>query len=165
MHDEGGSSSSIASRRREIHHCLGSGLLEARHIARQRRSTMRRKKQPSLSSHSTNQPTMSLVAMLILSCQMVMGFAPLSTTRITPSKALRSAAATEMPEGFIKTVTKPGNGPPLKLGDIASVKYSCYLPDEAPFARSEFQKVVRSSSSVSVRGAMNKATLRSSKSW
>jgi hypothetical protein len=53
------------------------------------------------------------------------------------------AATTEMPEGLVKTVTKPGNGPPLKLGDVATVKYSCYLPDEAPFARSEFQKVVR----------------------
>jgi hypothetical protein len=84
---------------------------------------------------------MSVAAILILSCQMIMGFAPLSTTRIAPSKALNSAAATEMPEGLIKTVTKPGKGPPLKLGDVASVKYSCYLPDEAPFARSEFQKV------------------------
>lgn len=56
---------------------------------------------------------------------------------------MSAAATTEMPEGLIKTVTKQGNGTPLKLGDIASVKYSCYLPDEAPFARSELQKVVR----------------------
>jgi hypothetical protein len=108
------------------------------------------KQQVSFSSHS-NTRTMSVAAILILSCQMIMGFAPLSTTRIAPSKALNSAAATEMPEGLIKTVTKPGKGPPLKLGDVASVKYSCYLPDEAPFARSEFQKVVRFLSACSRR--------------
>jgi hypothetical protein len=51
----------------------------------------------------------------------------------------------ELPEGLIKTVSKPGTGPPLKLGDVASVKYSCYLYDDeskAPFSRSDFQKVV-----------------------
>lgn len=89
---------------------------------------------------------MSLVLAILLSCQFAVGFAPFPavySTRRTPSNVLLAATTTEMPEGLIKTVTKPGNGPPLKLGDVASVKYSCYLPDEAPFARSELQKVVR----------------------
>lgn len=47
-----------------------------------------------------------------------------------------------MPEGLVKTIQKPGTGPPLKLGDVASVKYSCYTSvDEPPFAKSNFQKV------------------------
>ena len=49
--------------------------------------------------------------------------------------------------GFIKTVSKPGSsGKPVNLGDIATVKYTCYLPGNekaAPFARSEKQKMVR----------------------
>lgn len=91
---------------------------------------------------------MSTIVTLLICCQLAMGFSPSPhfSSRKTPSKSniayLLSAATTEMPEGLVKTVTKPGNGPPLKLGDVASVKYSCYLPDEAPFARSEFQKVV-----------------------
>jgi len=73
-----------------------------------------------------------------------MGFGPSPLlVRKIPSTSRMLAATTEMPEGLVKTVTKPGNGPPLKLGDVATVKYSCYLSDEAPFARSEFQKVVR----------------------
>jgi hypothetical protein len=49
-------------------------------------------------------------------------------------------------EGYIKTVSKPGTGKQVNLGDIATVKYTCYLPDDAkgaPFARSDKQKMVR----------------------
>ena len=53
------------------------------------------------------------------------------------------SAGVELPEGLFKTVSKEGDGPPLKRGDIATVKYSCYLPDSPPFARSEKQRVVR----------------------
>ena len=48
--------------------------------------------------------------------------------------------------GMIKTITKPGTGKSANLGDIATIKYSCYLPDDEkaiPFARSEKQKMVR----------------------
>ena len=49
-------------------------------------------------------------------------------------------------DGLVKTVTKPGNGMPVQLGDIATVKYSCYLPNDpkaAPFSKANSQKVVR----------------------
>ena len=43
-------------------------------------------------------------------------------------------------DGMIKTITKPGTGQVAKLGDIATIKYSCYLPNDddqtIPFARS-----------------------------
>jgi hypothetical protein len=57
---------------------------------------------------------------------------------------LRSSTSTELQDGLIKTISKAGSGIPLKLGDIASIKYSCYLPNEdsPPFATSDFQKVV-----------------------
>jgi hypothetical protein len=48
-------------------------------------------------------------------------------------------------DGLIKTVSKRGLGKPAVLGDIATVKYICYLPDDEkamPFARSEKQKMV-----------------------
>jgi len=55
-----------------------------------------------------------------------------------------SSTAT-LPEGVVKTVVKDGNGPMLGVGDVASVRYSCYLPEQAgalPFAKSKEQKVV-----------------------
>ena len=61
----------------------------------------------------------------------------------------RSLASATLPEGIVKTVSQEGQGPPLELGDIATVKYSCYVvPTEknksnpAPFAKSSKQKVV-----------------------
>jgi len=58
-----------------------------------------------------------------------------------------SSTLVTLGDGLTKTVTKPGNGVPLRLGDVATVKYSCYVPGgeattTAPFARSEEQKVV-----------------------
>jgi FKBP-type peptidyl-prolyl cis-trans isomerase len=47
-----------------------------------------------------------------------------------------------LPEGLVKTVSKPGNGNAAKLGDIATVKYTCYVPDSKPFAKSSRQKLV-----------------------
>lgn len=61
----------------------------------------------------------------------------LSSTRIFESVAPSA--------GFIKTVTKEGGGDAVTLGDIATVKYTCYLPEDsksAPFARSDRQKMV-----------------------
>lgn len=106
---------------------------------------VRGKQLPSLATHPQSINMSVITLSLLICCQLALGFSPSPLVSIskTPSNSrLLSAATTEMPEGLVKTVTKPGNGPPLKLGDVASVKYSCYLPDEAPFARSEFQKVV-----------------------
>jgi hypothetical protein len=89
---------------------------------------------------------------LFVCFQSVVAFAP---CRVVRSPTFRQAAMMELPEGLIKTVSKPGTGPPLKLGDVASVKYSCYLHDDeskAPFARSDFQKVV----CLSPKGSLSK---------
>jgi hypothetical protein len=60
--------------------------------------------------------------------------------------SLSSTVAPELAEGILKTVSKEGNGKPVKLGDIATVKYTCYLPDgpssTLPFAKSSKQKMV-----------------------
>ena len=101
--------------------------------------------QPQTSCSSPKHSRTMYSVFVFLTCtQFALGFAPSPLfARKTLSASQLLAATTEMPEGLVKTVTKPGNGPPLKLGDVATVKYSCYLPDEAPFARSDFQKVVR----------------------
>ena len=70
-----------------------------------------------------------------------------STTTTTSTQIYSSAAASEtvVAEGLLKTVTQPGRGGPVKLGDIATVKYSCYLPDapdQRPFSKSSSQKIV-----------------------
>ena len=52
-----------------------------------------------------------------------------------------------LPEGIVKTITTPGNeNRRVNLGDIATVKYSCYVPEQnqKPFAKATKQKVVRS---------------------
>ena len=56
------------------------------------------------------------------------------------------ASATELPEGIVKKVSKPGMGSAVNLGDIATVKYRCYLPSDQsapPFAKADRQKMVR----------------------
>jgi FKBP-type peptidyl-prolyl cis-trans isomerase len=71
-----------------------------------------------------------------------------TTSRLPAIIVLRSTAAAvseTVTDGLIKTVTKPGQGMPVKLGDIATVKYSCYLPNDPkmpPFSKSNQQKVV-----------------------
>jgi hypothetical protein len=75
-----------------------------------------------------------------------------SHTTITTSKTrslspLFATASSMLPEGIIKTVTTPGNeNRRVNLGDIATVKYSCYVPEQnqKPFAKATKQKVVRS---------------------
>jgi FK506-binding protein 1 len=62
-----------------------------------------------------------------------------SRTRIVLS------ATKELPEGIVKTVSKPGSGKAVSLGDIATIKYSCYLPSDdksSPFAKADKQKMV-----------------------
>ncbi len=56
-----------------------------------------------------------------------------------------SSSNVDTEPGFIKTISKPGSNKAVKLGDIATVKYTCYLPDNekvAPFAKAEKQKMV-----------------------
>jgi hypothetical protein len=51
-----------------------------------------------------------------------------------------------LPEGLVKKISTVGQGKAVSLGDIATVKYTCYLSDQekvVPFARSEKQKMVR----------------------
>mmetsp|Transcript_4791 Transcript_4791/g.6225 ORF Transcript_4791/g.6225 Transcript_4791/m.6225 type:complete len:278 (+) Transcript_4791:117-950(+) len=56
--------------------------------------------------------------------------------------SLSSSGAVELPEGLTKTIAKQGNGFPVNLGDIATVRYSCYLPGGVPFAKSSKEKMV-----------------------
>lgn len=87
---------------------------------------------------------LSLLLVLLIDGKSVAAFAPASK-RHSAATFIASAATTELSDGgILKTISKPGTGPPLKLGDVASVKYSCYLPNDeskAPFAKSNFQKV------------------------
>lgn len=60
---------------------------------------------------------------------------------------MRMSTTTPLAEGLVKTVIQKGNGPPLKFGDIATVKYNCYIlnKNDAPntmFSESNKQKVV-----------------------
>ena len=51
--------------------------------------------------------------------------------------------STPIAEGLTKTILKQGNGPSLKLGEVATVSYTCSILDhDTPFARSNKQKVV-----------------------
>uniref|UniRef100_A0A7S2I8Q8 peptidylprolyl isomerase n=1 Tax=Helicotheca tamesis TaxID=374047 RepID=A0A7S2I8Q8_9STRA len=58
-----------------------------------------------------------------------------STTKLYSSLAI---------EGLTKKTTKEGNGPPLERGQVASVKYSCYLPgtETKPFSKSDKQRMI-----------------------
>lgn len=76
-------------------------------------------------------------------------FVPITFTAnknvVSSTQRYSTAEAPALPDGLLKTVSKSGNGPAVKRGDVATVKYSCYLPDDAtkiPFAKSDFQKVV-----------------------
>jgi hypothetical protein len=91
-----------------------------------------------------------LIAPLLLLCPVA---AFVSTTRqsFLSRRSVRQQAETtaaassgsNVVEGLIKTISQTGQGDMVRLGDIATVKYSCYLPDGSPpFARSTRQKVV-----------------------
>jgi FKBP-type peptidyl-prolyl cis-trans isomerase len=48
-----------------------------------------------------------------------------------------SVSGSGLPESLLKTITKEGNGPMVRLGDIATVKYACYVSgNPSPFSRS-----------------------------
>lgn len=63
------------------------------------------------------------------------------------SSKLHMSSTVELPSGLIKKVTKPGMGPPIRVGDVATVKFTCDVVDEngessMPFAKSSGQKFV-----------------------
>lgn len=69
----------------------------------------------------------------------------------TPSVRLLAAAAAvaeTLPAGIVKTVTRPGDGPVLYVGDVATIRYSCHVVEDdgavaaLPFARSSSQTFV-----------------------
>jgi hypothetical protein len=54
-----------------------------------------------------------------------------------------TVTSTPIAEGLTKTILRQGNGPSLKLGEVATVSYTCsLLNNDTPFARSNKQKVV-----------------------
>jgi FKBP-type peptidyl-prolyl cis-trans isomerase len=66
-----------------------------------------------------------------------------SATRLFLSSVASSSTTTTttLADGLVKTVTKPGTGPTLRPGDIATLRYCCYHNDN-PFSRASLQKVV-----------------------
>ena len=69
-------------------------------------------------------------------------FAPISSSSARTSTTSLSAA-TAIAEGLTKNVLREGNGPPLRLGEVATVSYNCVVSaTQQPFAKSPKQKVV-----------------------
>ena len=84
---------------------------------------------------------MAFLAFLAVSTSAFQPYATILTSTKS-TKLFSSAAAATLPEGLQKTVSQPGNGDAVNLGDIATVKYTCYVPDAKPFCRSTRQKMV-----------------------
>ena len=88
---------------------------------------------------------MRIVVSLFLLIASSSAFAPNPVLRRQSRTVAWSTASTELSEGLFKTVSTPGNGQTVQLGDIATVQYTCYLPDNEkalPFCKSPRQKVV-----------------------
>jgi hypothetical protein len=73
---------------------------------------------------------------------------PCSSCSSSTSRIFSSAAGTttELVNGLVKKVSQPGRGGPITLGDMATIKYSCYIPGQdksPPFAKADRQKMVR----------------------
>mmetsp|Transcript_9101 Transcript_9101/g.13996 ORF Transcript_9101/g.13996 Transcript_9101/m.13996 type:complete len:288 (-) Transcript_9101:126-989(-) len=83
---------------------------------------------------------MTGILLTLLFTNVVAGFTLSSIHKKADSK-LFSSSSLNLPEGLLKTISKEGNGDFVKIGDVATVKYSCYLPESPPFARSDRQKV------------------------
>eukprot|EP00592_Proboscia_alata_P007102 CAMPEP_0194356830 /NCGR_PEP_ID=MMETSP0174-20130528/4399_1 /TAXON_ID=216777 /ORGANISM="Proboscia alata, Strain PI-D3" /LENGTH=328 /DNA_ID=CAMNT_0039126589 /DNA_START=59 /DNA_END=1045 /DNA_ORIENTATION=+ len=63
----------------------------------------------------------------------------------SPAAASMGAPTIKFPPGVTKTVLEQGNGPFINIGDVATVKYSCYLPNNPsaiPFAKSNAEKMI-----------------------
>jgi hypothetical protein len=111
---------------------------------------------PSLLSQSltmilSKQAWVMTVAMAVVAGSSCLAFVPHPSVSPTPktnsSVLLASTLSYMLPEGIVKTITTPGNeNRRANLGDIATVKYSCYVPEknEKPFAKAMRQKVVGS---------------------
>eukprot|EP00554_Chaetoceros_debilis_P005288 CAMPEP_0194073590 /NCGR_PEP_ID=MMETSP0149-20130528/954_1 /TAXON_ID=122233 /ORGANISM="Chaetoceros debilis, Strain MM31A-1" /LENGTH=297 /DNA_ID=CAMNT_0038753621 /DNA_START=87 /DNA_END=980 /DNA_ORIENTATION=- len=71
-------------------------------------------------------------------------FAPInSSARTSATISTSLSATTAIAEGLTKNVIKEGNGPPLRLGEVATVSYNCVVSaTQQPFAKSPRQKVV-----------------------
>jgi FKBP-type peptidyl-prolyl cis-trans isomerase len=76
-------------------------------------------------------------------------FGLLYSTATSSSSA--STGTGTVPDGLLKSITTKGYGRPVQLGDVTTVKYSCYLAPtddntddkiSIPFAKSSYQKVV-----------------------
>lgn len=48
----------------------------------------------------------------------------------------------EIEKDLVKVMWKEGDGIPLKEGDVATIKYSCYLPNTPPFTKSDAENFV-----------------------
>lgn len=77
-------------------------------------------------------------------------FAPSQRSRRISGLRLSSTAALD---GIVKQVTTQGNGKAVNLGDIATVRYSCYVSgnkNALPVARADRQKMVSEKSCDSI---------------
>lgn len=97
-----------------------------------------------------------VIGLLCLTIKSSTAFAPISsisananananTNTAAPRSATHLNAA--LAEGLTKTVTQQGTGKPLRLGDIATVSYNCYIPSTPTDADADAQPVIISKSS------------------
>ena len=73
-----------------------------------------------------NQQHASKALLVVPSCRRRVLLLPVLSAASTTTS---SAPVVEITEGLSKTVQTEGTGVPVKLGDIATINYSCYLPD------------------------------------
>lgn len=86
---------------------------------------------------------MRVLAAVIFSCCVVSSAAFSAGARHRLSKAhVLHASVAQLPEGVVKSVAKEGNGFLVRDGDVATVKYSCSVPNALPFSKAERQQVV-----------------------
>lgn len=80
----------------------------------------------------------------LLSLVAASAFTPSHRSRRISDLVLRSSSSA-LPDGIVKQVSTPGSGKSVSLGDIATVRYSCYVSgkkDALPVARADRQKMV-----------------------
>lgn len=91
---------------------------------------------------------LSLLLLVVSSAQaFVLPQAATATTRTPLTQRYSATSSSEtVSEGLTKTVTQPGNGRPVQLGDITTVKYSCSCPESdlyrGPFSKGNNEKFV-----------------------
>ena len=67
---------------------------------------------------------------------------PRTMTTTLSMSAVSVGQSQVLPAGVQKMVTKPGNGFFVKDGDVATVRYSCSIPNGIVFSKSDRQQVV-----------------------